>query len=127
MLDSLLPGTEEEGIEIRKKIQFDRYKNLKDMTGKLSLNELISFINSCDGIIAASTGPLHIASALGKLSIGLYPPIRPMHPGRWAPIGNFSSFIVKDKNCSKCRSKQRCKCLESITPEEVRDRLNSEM
>ena len=120
-------GTEEEGLEIRKKIQFEKYNNVKDMTGKLSLRELISFINSCDGLIAGSTGPLHIAAALGKLSIGLYPPIKPMHPGRWAPIGNFSSYIVKDIKCNKCRRKKRCKCLEDINPEEVRDKLNSEM
>ena len=62
------------------------YENVKDLTGKFSLSQLISFINSADAIIAGSTGPLHIAAALDKCAIGLYPPMRPIHPGRWAPI-----------------------------------------
>ena len=78
-------------------------------------------------LYAASTGPLHIAAALGKLTIGLYPPIKPMHPGRWAPLGNLSTFIVKPKKCNKCRKRKVCECLESITPEEVRDHLIAEM
>ncbi len=96
-----------------------------DIMGKLNLSELISFINSADVLIAASTGPLHIAAALGKCAIGLYPPIRPMHPGRWAPIGKNTSYIVKNKKCNKCRNKMKCECLESITPEEVYKILNA--
>jgi heptosyltransferase III len=122
-----ITGTEEEGRVIKETIRFDNYKNVIDMTGKLTLRELISFINSCDGLIASSTGPLHIAAAFEKLTIGLYPPIRPMHPGRWAPLGNLSSFIVKNKKCSKCRNGKICKCIEGITPEELRDRLIAEM
>ena len=122
-----ITGTEEEGKAIRGSIRFEKYDNVIDLTGKLSLNELIRFISSADGIIAASTGPLHIAAALGKLTIGLYPPIKPMHPGRWAPLGSLSSFIVKNKKCSKCRKGKVCECLVSITPEEVRDRLIAEM
>jgi ADP-heptose:LPS heptosyltransferase len=120
-------GTEQESEAIRSTINFKNYDNVTDLTGKLSLDELISFISACDGMISGSTGPLHIAAALGKLAIGLYPPIRPMHPGRWAPVGNLSDYIVRDINCSKCRRSCRCECLESITPEEVRDKVISEL
>ena len=122
-----ITGSEEEGKEIRKVIQFENYNNVIDVTGKFSLKELISFINSCDGIVAGSTGPLHIAAALGKLTLGLYSPVCTINPGRWAPVGNLSSFIVKNKKCSKCRYTKSCECLESITPEAVREKLNSEL
>jgi len=90
-----------------------------DMTGKFTLNELISFIQQADGLVAASTGPLHIAAMLNKLAIGIYPPIRPMHPGRWAPIGKNAHNLVAAKNCSKCRKGSQCECMNLITAEQV--------
>jgi heptosyltransferase-3 len=89
--------------------------HIHDITGKLSLPEFITFINLCDGIVAASTGPLHIAGALGKIALGLYPPIQPMDPLRWAPIGLKADFIVLDKNCNFCRTKpDACLCMQKI-------------
>jgi heptosyltransferase-3 len=64
-----------------------------DMTGKLTLDQFIAFIAHADGLIAASTGPLHIAALTGIHALGLYPSIRPIHPGRWGPIGKQAEFI----------------------------------
>lgn len=69
---------------------------VQDLSGKLPLPELIAFIAACDGLVAGSTGPLHIAAALGIVAVGLYPAERPMHPGRWAPIGPHASYLVSD-------------------------------
>lgn len=91
-----------------------------DITGKMALPQFISFINHCDGLVAASTGPLHIAAALGKLAIGIYPSIRPMHPGRWAPLGVAAVALELQKECSDCRkSPSACHCIKEITTEEV--------
>ena len=99
-LASLLPaadfniyitGTEEEGVRIRKDFRFDSH--IIDLSGKLSLPQLIAFISSCDTLVAASTGPLHIASAVGIRAIGLYPSRRPMHPGRWLPLGAKTTYL----------------------------------
>ncbi len=91
-----------------------------NLAGKLSLEELIALLNSCDGIIAASTGPLHIAAALGKFALGIYPPIRPMNPIRWAPIGEKSVYLVSQKECSDCRSvPEKCHCINDVTPNQA--------
>src|SRR5580704_4232713 len=37
-----------------------------DLTGKMNLSQFISFIDHCDGLVANSTGPLHIGAALNK-------------------------------------------------------------
>ncbi|MFA8300087.1 MAG: glycosyltransferase family 9 protein [Hyphomicrobiales bacterium] len=116
-------GTEDEGKLIKANTTLPSH--VIDITGKLSLNEFISFINHCDGLIAASTGPLHIAAALQKVAIGIYPPIRPMHPGRWAPIGSKASFLVKEKECNTCRKEGACQCMLSISPQEVFEKLDS--
>jgi len=65
-----------------------------DICGRMDLKTFISFINACDGLVANSTGPLHIAAALGKKAIGIYPNLRPMHPGRWRPLGKNATFVT---------------------------------
>jgi len=118
-----ITGTEEEG-RLLHQAGFISAK-ITDLTGKMSLSGLISFISHADGLIAASTGPLHIAAALGKIAIGLYPPIRPMHPGRWSPIGEKAHYMVLHKKCDKCRNTKKCECIESIDPEDVKTELDA--
>jgi ADP-heptose:LPS heptosyltransferase len=117
-----ITGTEDEGVRIKDMLNGNR-PHVTDLTGKLTLTGLISLIGASDGMVAASTGPLHIAAALGKYAIGLYPPIKPLHPGRWAPVGKHTSYIVKNQKCNSCRHKIRCQCIENIQPEEVKQHL----
>jgi ADP-heptose:LPS heptosyltransferase len=113
-----LTGTEKEGAMFRNELS-EPFPQVTDLSGKLSLCELIGFIGHCNALIAASTGPLHIASALGIHAIGLYPPIRPMHPGRWAPIGKHTKVFVADKECSVCRKTAQCACMREIRAADV--------
>lgn len=64
-----------------------------DMTGEMSLPQLISLISQADGLIASGTGPLHIAAMAGINTLGLFPSVKPIHPGRWAPLGKKAGFI----------------------------------
>lgn len=88
-----ISGTAAEGELIRKEYDLSTWP-VVDLTGRLSLEEFVAFIDKCDALVAASTGPLHIASALGIKAIGLYTPKRPMHPGRWAPVGLNAHVLV---------------------------------
>jgi heptosyltransferase-3 len=87
-----------------------------DLTGAFALPEFISFIAAADGLVAGSTGPLHLAAALGRHALGLYPPIRPMHPGRWGPLGPRAEYLVFDKpDCQDCRAAPTtCTCIKAI-------------
>ncbi len=114
--------TEQDSIEQEFNFNFDNTFNL---LGKLSLTQLISFIANCDALVAASTGPLHIAAASGIHAIGLFPPIRPMHAGRWAPIGKKSKYFTKKTNCSKCRNSSICTCLQDISPHEIANYISN--
>lgn len=87
-------GTEKEGKMFRDSLPKD--DNIKDISGRMTLSEFIGFINECDMLLACSTGPLHIASVLGKSAIGLYTKKRPMHPGRWSPIGINSKVVTSN-------------------------------
>lgn len=117
-----ITGTASDSQKI--KTLFENVSGLyQDVSGMFSLSELIAFIGCADGLIACSTGPLHIAAALGKTAIGIYPPIRPMHPGRWAPLGKKAAVICLGKECSDCRNKTSCACIDAITPEMVFEKL----
>jgi len=119
-----ITGTNEDGKLLLP--LFKKHKNeITDLTGQMTLTGLISFIAAADGLIAASTGPLHIAAALQKVAIGLYSPMRPIHPGRWAPVGKKASYLSLEKNCSKCRKTAICECILKITPADVIQRLEN--
>lgn len=119
-------GLKEEGEAVRReKPELLELEHVTDMTGKLSLDELMSFISQADGLVACSTGVLHLAAALGKYSLGLYSPMKPIHPGRWMPIGKHASYMVIDRNCRDCRRSKECHCVNEITPVQVRQRLET--
>lgn len=115
-------GTKEEGNLM---LDFlEKYKSrINDLTGTLSLAELLSFISKVDGLVAASTGPLHIAAATGIKAIGIFAPMRPIHPGRWKPIGKKADYVVLDKKCNDCKDGGLCNCILSITPNQVYQKL----
>ncbi|HQQ97729.1 MAG TPA: glycosyltransferase family 9 protein, partial [Cyclobacteriaceae bacterium] len=117
-------GLKEEGDMMRReKPELFSLPHVTDMTGKLSLDELMSFISQIDGLLSCSTGVLHLASALGKYTIGLYSPMKPIHPGRWMPLGRHAEYMVIDKNCSNCRRMKECACVNEITVSQVRERI----
>jgi len=120
-----ITGTAAEGAMLKEEGFFEKAGEVTDITGKMSLDEMISFIGAADGLIAASTGPLHLTAALGKVALGIYPPIRPMHPGRWSPLGKRAGYLVADKECSQCRKTGPCQCMLSISPLQVKQKLDS--
>ena len=92
-------------------------RDVINLGGEMPLDQLLTFIKSADGIVANATGPLHIGAALGIAAFGLYPPLKPINPGRWAPLGPKAEVFVLDKDCSKCRNnKDFCSCINAIEP-----------
>lgn len=113
-----ISGSAEDGIALQAQIE-SWGSAVTDITGKMPLAQFIAFINKADGFVGASTGPLHIAAALGKVAVGLYAPMRPIHPGRWAPLGPHAGYLVLDTQCETCRHDNHCACIESIRPIDV--------
>lgn len=92
-------GTEKESESFRSLLPEN--EDVIDLSGKMTLDELIAFIASSDALVAASTGPLHIAAVSGIHAIGLFKDVRPIHPGRWQPIGNQVSILKDEKNSER--------------------------
>lgn len=117
-----ISGTQEEGLQSAPLTK--EHGHVIDLSGQMNLGEFASFIAEADALVAASTGPLHVAAALGKCAIGLYAPMRPIHPGRWAPLGRQASYLVMNRECNDCKKTQDCRCIRDITPGQVSEILS---
>lgn len=113
----IFTGTEKEGEQFRNEIPV--HQNCYDSTGKLSLEELIVLIDKSNGLVACSTGPLHISGILGKTTCGLFSPRKPIHPGRWRALGNDVHIFTYDNNCTTCAKKKECNCIVKIEPNKI--------
>ena len=77
------------GLDPRVGVLLDRYK-LREFLGVLSAGDLF---------VGPSTGPLHLASALGLGAVGLFPPAPAMHARRWGTRGPWNRVLVPEVTC----------------------------
>jgi len=93
-----------------------------DLTGKTDLRQLCSLLNGADLLISNSTGPIHIAAALGTPVVAFFSPLFVASPKRWGPYGEGNEVVVPSvKSCYKCEP-QKCphfNCMEKIDPDEI--------
>ena len=93
-----------------------------NMLGKTTLQEVGALIESCDVVVTADTGALHIALALNKPVVALF---GPTDPKLWGPLtGTFKVLINDELHCLGCR-KRRCPkpdqyCMSGIEPVRVK-------
>lgn len=114
-------GTESEGKLFRDQIPSN--PSILDSTGQLSLEQLFVLISKAEALVACSTGPLHIAGFIGIHTIGLFSPRRPIHPGRWRPLGPKAEALVFDEKCPKCAERKPCDCITQISVETLLEKI----
>jgi ADP-heptose:LPS heptosyltransferase len=97
------------------------------LCGQLSLPELAAVYARASAVVANSTGPLHLAAALGTPVVGIYPQLTPMSPARWGPYTDWKRVLVPDApvDCRLCRRGERCVCIGSITLDQVHEAASS--
>jgi lipopolysaccharide heptosyltransferase I len=75
----------------------------QDLAGKTDLRQLIALLEGAKLVIAADTGPMHIAAALGKPLVTMYGPTDPIRTG---PFGRMDTVVRLDLPCSPCFSRK---------------------
>jgi ADP-heptose:LPS heptosyltransferase len=99
---------------------------LSDFTGLLSLATVV---------VAPSTGPLHIAAALGKKTVSFYAPVKVQSALRWGPYSakeGRHSVLVPDALCGqdyKCAGR-KCRfyfCMERLGVDEALDAVIAQL
>lgn len=88
------------------------------IAGETDLRALVAILARASLVIANSTGPLHVAAAVGTKVIGIYPSKTIMSPVRWGPLGQGHLLIQPENAGCQCPS-AHCRCMETITVERV--------
>jgi heptosyltransferase III len=84
--DVLVTGSEEEGVAIGARAK-ELGITINSIAGQTDLRTLAAVLTQARSMVANSTGPLHLAVAVGTKVVGLYPGVRIMSPVRWGPLG----------------------------------------
>ena len=98
------------------------------MLGKTTLQEVGALIESCDVVVTADTGSLHIALALNKPVVAFFGPYGSLSCGvHWR--GNFKVLVNDELDCLGCR-KRRCPkpdqyCMSGIDSVRVKRRFSN--
>lgn len=100
-------------------------KNVLNFSGKFNLTELVALISKCDLLIANSTGPIHIAAALNKYTVGFYPKFNECSAKRWGPYTTKRFIFEPELNCKDCNRKQceKLNCMNYIDINKVFDTI----
>jgi len=97
---------------------------------RFTLGQFMSVLAAGDLLVAPSTGPLHLAAALGAATIGLFPPAPVMSSLRWGQRGPLAVQVSPEVVCPQKRVcvREKCplfNCLEQISPAAVAERAAS--
>jgi heptosyltransferase-2 len=118
----IIGGPGEEGLVDRVADKGDYKGRVLKYIGYHGLKELAGVISKFSVMVGPSTGPVHIASAVGTPVVSLYCPIFVCQPKRWGPIGENDIAITPDVPfCKKCIF-ERCKyydCMDRIGVDRV--------
>jgi lipopolysaccharide heptosyltransferase II len=120
-IDLVITGSEAEGNKVDQ-IADEMNLDVKKITGETDLRTLAAVLSLAEVVIANSTGPLHLATAVGTKVVGLYPRKSAMSPVRWGPLGENHQIIQPDREECQCPTKQ-CNCMDLIDPKLVSQKV----
>ncbi|MEY3010753.1 MAG: hypothetical protein RLZZ314_1395 [Bacteroidota bacterium] len=65
--------------------------------GRLPFTPFMALLRDARVVVASSTGPLHMAAAMGTPVVGLYRAEAPFWPQRWGPLGRGHQILATEK------------------------------
>lgn len=101
---------------------------VRDLAGRLDLTGLAALLARADLVVSGDSGPLHLATQLGRPVVGIYGPSDPALSG---PFEGDFEVIRLDLPCSPCydaTSPAICplvhhRCMRDLSPDQVIDRV----
>lgn len=93
-----------------------------NISGETDLRTLAAVFSLAETLVANSTGPLHLASAVGTKVLGLYPGKRVMSPLRWGPCGE-GHLVMQPSGSDNLADGEKQPGMETISVDQVFDNL----
>ncbi len=89
-----------------------------DLTGKLSLLEMVEWIRCSEMMVTNDTGPMHVAAALGKPVVALFGPTEPRRTGPYRQVDRVLQLRLPCVPCLKarCTNAKPIECLSALPP-----------
>ncbi len=100
------------------------------IAGETRLAQLVALLNRCRLFIGNSSGPMHIASALGIPLVAIFGNINPADSYQsWGPWPKGQGVVSKNLNCSNCLPVDCASldCMESITVADVLEIIKKQL
>lgn len=117
----VLTGTEEDEEQVKRiTAQLPANSRIFEVFS-LNLKELTALLSKSKLFLGNSTGPIHIAAAVGTFVVGLYSPVKVESPLRWGPLTNKKKIFVPDED-DNSRD-----VMNDIEPNEVYNFINNYM
>ena len=90
-----------------------------DLTGKVSLPEMVEWIRLSQLMVTNDTGPMHVAAALGKPVVALFGPTEPCRTGPYGQLDGVLQLRLPCVPCMKahCNYVRPFECLRAISPD----------
>jgi len=89
-----------------------------DLTGRLSLPEMVEWLRLSELMVTNDTGPMHVAAALGKPVVALFGPTSPYRTGPYRQLDHVLQLELPCVPCLKprCTYARYCECLRALPP-----------
>jgi ADP-heptose:LPS heptosyltransferase len=123
-IETVLSGTEPERQELeRMQVELSAAGITAYSFIGHSLPELAAIVASASLVVSGSTGPGHLAAALGTRSVGIFPLPRPLSKERWGFRGRNVTNLspVKLPSCPDC---VECNCMQRLAVSDVLTAIN---
>src|SRR4029077_11031975 len=102
------------------------HAGVMNLMGRLNLREFMALISQCDLVVSGSTGPMHLAAALGISTVSLFDPRRGSSTVRGGPLGGRGVLFKPEvPTCEKCIY-EKCPywdCMDRISVETVAQKV----
>ncbi len=126
----ILTGTAAERDKFRADTGISQWPiGVRDLMGMVTIRQLMAVIAESQAVVSLSTGPMHVAAALGVPTVSLCDPRRQQSPTRWEPLGTGVVLKPDVPTCEKCIY-EACPywdCLDRITVETVEERITQSL
>ncbi len=100
------------------------FENCLNIGGKTDLDTLAGVFHGASLFISGSTGPMHLADALGTACVSFFSNREDIGPARWGPRRNLGKVIRPAEICG-CGKTENCRCLERISVDEAFNKIKA--
>jgi lipopolysaccharide heptosyltransferase II len=100
-----------------------------DLTGKLSLPEMVEWLRLSELMVTNDTGPMHVAAALGTPVVALFGPTEPRRTGPYGQLEHVFQLALPCTPCLKsyCRYSKPLECLRALPTATVFDAVQKRL